>query len=54
MGIEDGRFFLSTGGFISGNTKYGALFTRPATGRPPVDLVSPPFFGIRSLTPSPP
>ena len=38
MGVEDGQFFLSNGGFIPGFTKYGTLFTRPATGHPPVDL----------------
>ena len=35
MGIEDGRFFLSNGGFGPGHTKYGTPFTRPATGTPP-------------------
>ena len=35
MGIEDGQFFLSTGGFMPGSTKFGELFTRPPTGRPP-------------------
>ena len=35
MGVEDGQFFLSTGGYIPGSTKYGAPFTRPATGQPP-------------------
>jgi hypothetical protein len=38
MGVEDGQFFLSNGGFIPGFTKYGELFTRPATGRPPADF----------------
>jgi hypothetical protein len=38
MGVEDGQFFLSNGGFIPGFTKYGELFTRPATGRPPTDF----------------
>jgi hypothetical protein len=38
MGVEDGQFFLSNGGFIPGSTKYGELFTRPATGHPPVDF----------------
>jgi hypothetical protein len=41
MGVEDGEFFLSNGGFIHGFTQYGALFTRPATGRPPTDFVPP-------------
>jgi hypothetical protein len=38
MGVENGRFFLSQGGFVPGFTKYGEKFTRPATGKPPVDL----------------
>lgn len=38
MGIEDGQFFLSNGGFIPGFTRYGTKFTRPATGRPPADI----------------
>jgi hypothetical protein len=42
MGVEDGQFFLSTGGFISGCTQFGALFTRPATGHPPADFMAPP------------
>lgn len=36
MGVEDGAFFLSHGGFVPGFTKYGEPFTRPATGKPPV------------------
>ncbi|HUD82319.1 MAG TPA: DUF3472 domain-containing protein [Candidatus Saccharimonadales bacterium] len=43
MGVEDGEFFLSNGGFIPGFTKYGTLFTRPATGQPPADLNPLPF-----------
>lgn len=35
MGVEDGRFFLSHGGFVEGFTKYGEPFTRPATDAPP-------------------
>jgi hypothetical protein len=38
MGVENGQFFLSTGGFIPGFTKYGELFTRPSTGQLPADL----------------
>jgi len=41
MGLEDGQFFLSTGGFIPGSTKYGELFTRPTTGHPPTDFIPP-------------
>jgi hypothetical protein len=40
MGVEDGQFFLSNGGFIPGFTKFGTLFTRPATGHPPTDFDS--------------
>jgi hypothetical protein len=43
MGVQDGQFFLSTGGFIPGFTKYGALFTRPPAGQPPADLNPLPF-----------
>ena len=35
MGVENGRFFLSHGGFMPGFTKYGEKFTRPASGTPP-------------------
>lgn len=41
MGVENGRFFLSQGGFVPGFTKYDAPFTRPATGKPPGDLKLP-------------
>lgn len=41
MGVENGQFFLSHGGFVSGFTQYGEKFTRPATGRAPDDLVPP-------------
>jgi hypothetical protein len=43
MGLEDGQFFLSTGGFIPGFTKFGERFTRPATGHPPTDFTAPLF-----------
>jgi hypothetical protein len=36
MGIENGMFFLSHGGFIPGSTKYSEPFSRPAVGKPPV------------------
>jgi hypothetical protein len=45
MGVEDGQFFLSQGGFISGFTKYGTLFTRPATGRSPAALIPSQYLG---------
>ena len=35
MGVENGQFFLSNGGFVPGFTKYGGKFTRPATNRTP-------------------
>lgn len=39
MGVENGQFFLSHGGFVPGYTAFGEKFTRPATGKPPeVDL----------------
>ena len=43
MGIENGQFFLSHGGFLPGFTKYGESFTRPATGNPPTDFNPPPL-----------
>jgi hypothetical protein len=36
MGIENGQFFLSHGGFVDGFTAFGDKFTRPASGNPPV------------------
>jgi hypothetical protein len=36
MGVENGRFFLSQGGFVNGFTKYGEVFTRPASDKPPI------------------
>ncbi len=41
MGVENGEFFLSHGGFVPGFTAYGEKFTRPATGQPPSDIVLP-------------
>lgn len=38
MGIENGEFFLATGGFVPGFTKFGEKFSRPATNTPPADL----------------
>ena len=35
------RQALSHGGFIEGFTKSGEKFTRPATGKPPSDIVLP-------------
>ena len=41
MGIENGQFFLSHGGFVPGYTRFGEKFTRSATGTPPADLDLP-------------
>ena len=41
MGVADGQFFLSHGGFVPGFTKFGEKFTRPATSKPPNDIVLP-------------
>ena len=41
MGVEDGRFFLSHGGFIPGSTPYGEKFSRPPAGSPPADIDLP-------------
>lgn len=37
----DGRFYLSNGGFIADAIKSGDQFSRPATGKPPGDIVIP-------------
>ena len=41
MGLENGEFFLSHGGFLDGYTEYGTPFERPATTQPPQDLELP-------------
>ena len=41
MGVADGQFFLSHGGFVPGFTSYGERFTRPPTGKAPTDIVLP-------------
>lgn len=38
MGVDQGQFFLSHGGFIPGFTRFGEKFTRPATGQRPASL----------------
>ena len=43
MGVENGQFFLSQGGFVPGSTPFGEKFTRPATGKAPTDLKLPDF-----------
>lgn len=35
MGVENGRFFLSHGGFVPGFTESGTAFTRPPSGTAP-------------------
>jgi hypothetical protein len=41
MGLENGQFFLSHGGFVPGFTAYGEKFTRPALGSAPTDIILP-------------
>ncbi|MEO1982113.1 MAG: DUF3472 domain-containing protein [Fuerstiella sp.] len=43
MGVEDGQFFLSHGGFIDGFTEFGTPFKRPATGQSPAAMKLPPL-----------
>lgn len=40
MGVDEGKFFLSHGGFVEGFTTYGEPFERPKTDGPPSDLPS--------------
>ena len=49
MGVEDGQFFLSHGGFVPGITSYGKQFTRPTTGKAPADIVLPTVPGVPPL-----
>lgn len=41
MGVEDGQYFLSQGGFVAGRSAYGDKFPRPPTGKPPLDFIEP-------------
>jgi hypothetical protein len=41
MGVENGQFFLSHGGYVPGFMEYGKPFQRPATGKAPADLNLP-------------
>lgn len=41
MGVENGQFFLSQGGYLPGFTTYGEKFDRPATAQAPSDIVLP-------------
>ncbi len=43
MGVENGEFFLSHGGFVEGYAPFGEKFTRPATTKPPTDILVPPI-----------
>jgi hypothetical protein len=45
MGVKDGKFFLSQGGFVPGYTELGKVFERPFLGTPPVDLELPEQLG---------
>lgn len=40
-GVEGGPFFLSSGGFVAGSSRYGEIFERPPGGRPPVLQLPP-------------
>lgn len=37
-GVRDGKFYLSNGGFVKGNVKYGDMLQRPAGGTKPSDI----------------
>lgn len=52
MGIEDGEFFLSHGGFVPGFTKAGERFQRPPIGQAP-NLPDPLPAGISFEAPKP-
>ncbi len=41
MGVENGQFFLSHGGFVPGFTQYGERFSRLAVGQLPSDIILP-------------
>jgi hypothetical protein len=41
IGVENGQFFLSHGGFLPGFTPSGETFTRPAVGKPPGEIELP-------------
>ncbi len=41
MGVENGQFFLSHGGFKDGFTQYGEKFTRPTVGTSPTMIELP-------------
>jgi hypothetical protein len=43
MGVEDGQFFLSHGGFVPGFTAYGEKFVRPPAGQAPSGIRLPEY-----------
>jgi hypothetical protein len=52
MGVEDGQFFLSHGGFVDGFTRFGEKFSRPAVGiAPRLSLPELPKMAATSSTP---
>lgn len=54
MGVQDGEFFLSHGGFKAGFTKYGESFTRPASNRSPAMMKLPALPAVVVTPPSAP
>ncbi|MCP4377069.1 MAG: DUF3472 domain-containing protein [bacterium] len=50
MGVQDGLFLLSHGGFVPGSMKYGKKFRRPALGKAPkLSTVLPTIKGVPPL-----
>jgi hypothetical protein len=47
MGLDDGQFFLSHGGFVDGFTEFGKPFTRQATGESPATMNLPPLPAVK-------
>lgn len=43
MGLDDGQFFLSHGGFVEGYTEFGKPFTREPSGNSPATMNLPPL-----------
>jgi hypothetical protein len=48
MGVENGQFFLSHGGFVPGSDKYGKEYRRPAISKAPT-IVLPTIKGVPPL-----
>ena len=40
-GVNNGRFYLSNGGFVANGVKFGDVINRSAGGKPPSDIVLP-------------